>query len=177
MRLARKFWYIFDHFLYGLASLSGTILFCLMLLIIYEVVMRYVFRNPPGWAIEVSEYTMLWIVFLGTGWLLKERGHVQVDMLYLRLNSRKQVLLDIIVSLLGSILFLIVFWATTTSLVDFAQRNLIDVGTLKIPKAITFAVIPLGCLALAVEFIKQAISYIRLRKSTEKVSVKEVHQS
>ena len=44
---------IFDFILNKLAILAGALVILLMLLMCYESVMRYVFRLPPLWVVDL----------------------------------------------------------------------------------------------------------------------------
>ena len=67
-----KFFKVIDRISTYLAYIASFILFCLMLLTLYAIAMRFLFRDPPGWDIEISEYMLIYIAFLGTAWLLKK---------------------------------------------------------------------------------------------------------
>jgi TRAP-type C4-dicarboxylate transport system permease small subunit len=68
-----------------LADLLGTICWVLvvtmLVLILWEVFMRYVLNNPPLIADELSAYFLVAIVFLGLALTWKEGSHVRVDAL------------------------------------------------------------------------------------------------
>ena len=65
MKLLEKARTVFDRIIDSLASVSGVIVLGIMLIMCYEVVMRYFFRNAPPWAIEVTEYGLFLLAFLG----------------------------------------------------------------------------------------------------------------
>jgi TRAP-type C4-dicarboxylate transport system permease small subunit len=156
-------WFVtaFDRFEAFLAFLAGILLSSMLLLICYAVLMRYFFLSPPGWIIEVTEDILLYITFLGAAWLLKERGHVSVDLIYERLNPKTKIVLDIIISIMGVIICLIMTWYSAASTWDHFQRGAVVVETLKMPKAILLGVIPIGFFTLSIEFIKQTHEYMR----------------
>ena len=43
--------------------------------------MRYFLNRPLVWVLELTEYALLWVTFLGAAWLLRQGGHVQVDVI------------------------------------------------------------------------------------------------
>jgi len=47
-----------------------------------QIVSRYVLHDPYGWTIEASQIAWLWIVFWGSGLLLRNADHVRFDVLY-----------------------------------------------------------------------------------------------
>jgi len=71
------------------AALTGL----LLVMICYDVLMRYVFNRPTDWANELSGYALVGIVFLGLAHAQAEGAHVRVDLLLTRLSSGARALL------------------------------------------------------------------------------------
>ena len=68
----------------------------LMLVVTYEVVARYVFDSPTTWGFETDRFLLIIIVTLGGGWTFLHRGHVNVDIVYSRFNTRWKAIIDVI---------------------------------------------------------------------------------
>ena len=69
-----------------MAFLAGTLLVGAVLIVSLEICMRYFFRRPQVWTVEVCEYILFILAFLGAPWLLKKGGHVSVDIVVERLE-------------------------------------------------------------------------------------------
>lgn len=71
----------------------------IVLITLYEVVLRYVFIRPTIWAFDTS--TMLWGAYFVTlaAWTHKEGGHIRVDVIYGRLPLRVRLILDMVLCL------------------------------------------------------------------------------
>ncbi len=93
-----KFMRAFSTFDKWVARLAGWIVFAMMLIITYDVAMRYVFRAPTTWSFEISTYMLVAIVFLGGAWTLPAGGHVSVDIVTERVKPKTKALLGIITS-------------------------------------------------------------------------------
>ncbi len=63
--------------------------------IMLEVVLRYVFNNPTRWAHETSAMLFGAYFILTGGYLLRHRGHVNMDIFYNRLSLRGRAILDL----------------------------------------------------------------------------------
>ncbi len=87
-----------------LAEVCGWVVVLMMLTVSYDVIARYCFGAPTKWSLELNEYFLLFVVYLSGAWALRIGGHVKVDIFYIRLSKRKQLLLDIFTSFLGLIL-------------------------------------------------------------------------
>lgn len=75
---------------------SSWLIYPLVLVVMYEVVMRYIFNSPTNWV-----YDMTWIlygifVFLGGAHALHTGTHVKADIIYNMLPKKGQIIFDII---------------------------------------------------------------------------------
>jgi len=168
MKLLEKTRVVFDHIIGSLAGAAGVLIIGMMLIMCYEVVMRYFFNRPPAWAVEISEYLLFLIAFLGAAWLLKLGGHVRVDIVLGRLNPKAQTLLNIATSAIGAIICLIIAWYGGESTIDHFQRGVPVVKTLAFPKFTLLLFIALGCFLLSIQFLRQTYSYVRSWKAMAK---------
>ena len=80
-----------------LSSKTASILAMVLTLIIaYDVIMRYIFSMPTVWAYDYTiiiygSYTML-----GAAYCHRLGGHVTMDLIYGRLSTRTQAIVDVI---------------------------------------------------------------------------------
>ena len=96
MSLSKSLERLFDRILSLFMALACIILCLVMLSIGLEVVLRYFFDRPQVWVIELSEYALLYITFLGAAWVLKADGHVTVDLFTALLNSRVRAICSLV---------------------------------------------------------------------------------
>jgi len=66
-----------------------------VLIVSFEVTMRYLFNSPTVWAHETSIMIAATLYILGWAYTLKHRGHVRVDILYTLLSPRGKAIVDI----------------------------------------------------------------------------------
>lgn len=150
-----------DRLLDLMKSVCCVLLAFLMVSVGYAVIARYFFNISQRWVIEFNEYALLYITFFGAAWLLREDGHVSLDIFYFRLSHRIQAYLDCIVALLGVIITVFIFWFSLNLTLEYYQRGLTFVSTLKIPRVIIFASIPYGSFFLIFQFIRNFINSIK----------------
>ncbi len=72
----------------------------LMLLVVMEVTLRYVFNNPTLWGYDVMIQLQGVLLVLAGGYTLLHKGHVAVDILVSKFPPRKRALIDMITGLL-----------------------------------------------------------------------------
>lgn len=151
-----KAWAIFDRAVDGLAILAGAILVFINLAVCYGVAMRYFLARPPIWVLQTTEYALLWIVFLAATWLLREKGHVSVDILYSRLGPGTRRRLDAATYSAAGVACAGVLVLSALYLVDCVRNDVADVRAVTVPKWTVFAVIPLGSLFLTLQLFRSA---------------------
>jgi TRAP-type C4-dicarboxylate transport system permease small subunit len=69
----KKFWTVFDKLVDAMATLAWIMLLFLCAALCYTVGMRFLFTRTTIWIAQATEYALLWIVFLSTTWLLREK--------------------------------------------------------------------------------------------------------
>ncbi|RMG64204.1 MAG: TRAP transporter large permease subunit [Bacteroidetes bacterium] len=79
----------------------------LVLLICYDVLMRYLFSYTKVWMQEVEWHFFALVFLLGAAYTLKEDRHVRVDVFFARMGETWQARIN----LLGTLLFLVPFCA------------------------------------------------------------------
>ncbi len=89
---------------------SAALIFVFMILMVYEVIARYFFESPTIWAHEVCGYLFAAYIALTGGWVLLEKGHVAVDIIYQKFPRKLKYIADIAVSLAGFFMFSIILW-------------------------------------------------------------------
>ncbi|MBW8269886.1 TRAP transporter small permease subunit [Caldovatus aquaticus] len=80
-------------------AIGKTFAWCILVLtvvVVYEVVVRYVFRAPTSWGYDVS-YMLYGTLFMMAGaYTLSRNGHVRGDFLYRMMPPRPQAMLDLL---------------------------------------------------------------------------------
>ena len=151
---------LFDRLLDILMVAAIALLIFGWLAVCFEVVMRYFVGQPQIWVIEIVEYILVYTCFLGAAWLLKEEGHVKVDVLLNRLNPRNQALLNSMTSGLTTVLWLLLTWYTGGATLKAFKLGLYTPTILEIPKAPLYAVMPFGSFLLFVQFFRRTYGYL-----------------
>ena len=152
---------LFDRFLDLSPIISGIIIVLIMLAVCANVIMRYFLNRPIVGVDEISEYLLLFITFIGSAWLLKEEGHVGVDILLIRLSRNSNAFLGIFSSLIGVFICLVLIWFGSKVVWINFQRGSYFPSLLEIPKAPVLAIIPFGCFLLLIQFLRRTAKNVR----------------
>jgi len=137
----------------AMAWVGAACILFMMLAICYSVILRYFWNEPVPWIVEVSSYLMLYITFLGTAWLQRQDGHVEVDLFLSKLKPRVRALFRAITSLGGVAVGCILTWKGAMVTIDFYQRGVTMMGILSTPQCLLLAIIPIGGFFLLIEFL------------------------
>jgi TRAP-type mannitol/chloroaromatic compound transport system permease small subunit len=92
----------------------------LILVVVYEVCMRYLFNSPTIWGFEATTFIYGMHFVLGFAYTHKHNGHVAIDIFESRLPKKPRTLLRIIVNLLlfiptvGLLAYAAVIYAATS---------------------------------------------------------------
>jgi TRAP-type C4-dicarboxylate transport system permease small subunit len=148
------------------ALASGITVAIIMLILVYSVIMRYLFRSPALWTLEIAEYLLVAAIFLAIGFVLQVEGHVNVDILLFLLPRRAQLVLDGIVVSVVIIAFSASFCYASFQLAA-SYKGVLSDSIYKLPLFPSFIMVPIGSFLLLLQAIIRLIKNIhRLRKET-----------
>jgi TRAP-type C4-dicarboxylate transport system permease small subunit len=120
VRITEKIWSALDKTITAMMVLGAAIIIIDMLAVSVDVILRYILGITYTGLFEIMEYSLLWITFLATAWLLKINGHIRLDLILDRLNPRRKVITNIATSVICEILMGFLIWYSVKLLVkDF----------------------------------------------------------
>ena len=152
----KGFWEFFDKLSDIMAGLAGGILVFITAAVCYTIGMRYLFTKTTIWIMQTTEYALLWIVFLATTWLLREKGHITTDLIYTHLSDDAKRYLDCTMFIIGGLVcaFMVIFGMDYVY--ECIAKSVTDVRAVTIPKWIIFVIIPVGSIFLTLQFFRMA---------------------
>jgi C4-dicarboxylate transporter, DctQ subunit len=162
--------WVLDKTIDSFALVGVLVLVFIVVVVTGEIISRTFFNQPSLWSYEVTEYTLLWMTFLGTAWTLKEDGHVIIDLVPNALKPRPRTTLFIVVSILGIIVCLIYTIYGVRVTADLLQRGRVMSSPLKPLAWILFTIIPIGNLLLTLQFIRRTQGFFKKLKELQGVS-------
>ena len=159
----------FDLIIEFLAYLAGIILLVITFAVTGSALVRYLGFRAPIWTLQYTEYGLLWFTFLGAAWLLREEGHIRIDTVISRFYAKTRRKVEILDDILGFIVSIAIFWFGTLHSIDLYQRGIMEVKGVIVPKFPVFLIIPLGGLALSIQFGRNFLKKIRSKPTMEKI--------
>jgi len=101
---------IIDKVNVWVARIVSWIVILIILVTVYEVIMRYVFNAPTDWAFELN-YLLHGPYFLLLGaYTLAQGGHVNVDIFYSKLSPRRRAAIDLLTAPIFFLFVVSMFW-------------------------------------------------------------------
>lgn len=162
MKVLRALDRLFDQLLEVLLVISGVLAIFLMLGISTEVVTRYFFNMPIVGMLESSEMALLYICFLAAAWTLREEGHVSMDAITHRMNTRPRAILFCIQSLVGAVICVIIIRYGIKVTAGVFEAGTLLPGQVMINMGYLLLIIPLGSIPLLIQFLRRAYGHGKL---------------
>ncbi len=121
----------------------------------FEVVARYFFDAPTGWASDLAAYAVCWIIFLAAPELTRRGMHVSIGLLNERASPRQTRILGAIVRTLAASACLFAAWFSGSATWSQFQQGISTISTYPVPKWWVSIVIPYGFLGAGLYFVRQ----------------------
>lgn len=97
--------------------LSSFLIYPLLIIVIFEVIMRYAFNAPTIWGFEATSFAYGLHFMLGLSYMEKHSGHVRVDILVSRLSEKTQAFMGLLTYL---VIFIPVYTMMTVAAFKYA---------------------------------------------------------
>jgi C4-dicarboxylate transporter DctQ subunit len=164
---------VLDRVLAGMAVLAGLLLLFMTFSISYSILARFIGIQSPVWTVQFNEYSLLWMTFLGTAWVLSRRKHVSMDIITGRLKPPARRIADILHSLMGIAVCGVLLWYGSGMTWSFFERGVTDVQAVDVPKYLVLMVIPLGFLLLGIQFVRNLLAFLRRNEAERGIGTPE----
>jgi TRAP-type C4-dicarboxylate transport system permease small subunit len=140
--------------LYGMAWLAGVLMVAMMAMIVADVALRNLGFQSSAHFFTFTEYFLLLIPLLGAPWLVREKGHIYIELLVTVLPARAQrALLAGVVLACIAVAVILAWFGGVITLQDFLGNEK-DVRSFDMPRWMLMAFMPLSFGMMAIEFAR-----------------------
>jgi TRAP-type C4-dicarboxylate transport system permease small subunit len=154
MKTGERFWLIFDKTITIMMIVSAVLVLFDALAVTIDVLMRYAFSITNVFLFELTEFSLLWMTFLGAAYIMRNNGHVRVDALISLLSPRHGAIMNVIGSIISLfILMVMTFYTAKLTLHDF-QTGFTLSGILRAIKWPIEIIIPIGFFLLFIQLLR-----------------------
>ncbi|MBB3141390.1 TRAP transporter small permease [Halomonas organivorans] len=140
-----------------LAWLSGLVLVAATTLVFLEILSRVLFDHSLVWVIELSEYSLLYMTFLGAPYLLEKHRHVAIDLITDALPEWARRLLVGVLCALAAVACGYCTWVGGLVTLDQFEYGMRETTLMRPPSYLITMVFPLGMLLLTIQFVAQTL--------------------
>jgi TRAP-type C4-dicarboxylate transport system permease small subunit len=144
------------------SSIAGTVAgfatLAIVLLISYDVLMRYFFDQPQLFVDELASFLEVLIIFGGLAWTFNARGHIRIDLVTPHLPGPVRAWLRVVTLTLGMVLLAVVMWVTGQSALTayrYGRVSAVMLYPLSLPMLFIPAGLGLMSLAMLVTLVRQ----------------------
>lgn len=139
-------------------------------LVVYETLVRYLFKSPVSWAIELPEYTLTWCSAFALSYTQRVKGHIHLDFIESQISSKGRNILNLFIYPIYFGVVAFVSWG----LFQLAWHSLVEWQTsivIKFPLFIPQFILVIGFVSLCFQVIMDLVQTIDgVRGRTEKTT-------
>jgi len=138
----------------GMALIAAIMLVWLMVAIVLSVVIRNLGLQPSAWFFLSTEYAMFYLTLLGAPWLVRQKGHVHIELLTSVLPPLALQVVSRLVALLCVAVSVVLAWKGFDLVSINLARSDYDVRAFFVPKWILTVAYPVCFSMMAIEFAR-----------------------
>ena len=146
------------------AIIAAALLFGIAAIVCFEVLGRSLGAPSRLWVIEVSEYALLFITFLGAPYLLELNRHVVMDLPVDRLHGTKRQISQFLNRLIGLLVCLVLTYVGVGVVLDQLELGTREVTVMRPLSWWITAAMPIGTGLMAVQFLDTLIRSLQPRE-------------
>jgi TRAP-type C4-dicarboxylate transport system permease small subunit len=153
--------------------LAGFATLAIVLLVSYDVTMRYFFGEPQLFVDEVASFLQVLLIFGGAAATFRAGGHVRVDLLTGSVRPAVRAWLRVGTLALGVVVLAVVIWVTTQSALTayrFGRVSAVMLYPLWLPMAWIPAGLALMALAMLATLVRQITAALGPAASRDEVA-------
>lgn len=145
---------IIDICIMILSGIAAIALGFLLIGICYSTFSRFVFNKPLSNLVEYSTYSLLYITFLGAPQILKNKGHINIDIITNMLSKKTNNILAMIVNVAGAIISGVIFYYGFMIVKDNYIFKVKVMDSMATPQYLLTIVIPVGMFFMTIQFLR-----------------------
>ncbi|MCK9363935.1 MAG: TRAP transporter small permease [Syntrophales bacterium] len=151
----------------GLAEISGYLsgfaILAATLIIVEQVVVRYVWNAATIWQVEIAVYLLIAATFLGAPYGLKHHAHINIDMVVYKLPFQLRRRLDIATSFIAMLFCIVLSWRGCVMWWEAWEGNWLSSSLLSTPLIYPYAIIPVGMILTSLQYVIKIMELVKKR--------------
>ncbi|OFW56443.1 MAG: hypothetical protein A2133_11465 [Actinobacteria bacterium RBG_16_64_13] len=160
---------MYDKTVDGMLVISGLIVFIQAIWVSVDVIVRKSFDWTWAPSFEILAYSLVWMTFLGTAAIYRDRGHVVMEAIVQKIPARAQDLISLVTTIAIVALCAFLLFITARLTIRDYQSHFVLASILNPPKWPIEIVIPLSFLMMFIQSIRHVGLYYRAYRAGERV--------
>jgi TRAP-type C4-dicarboxylate transport system permease small subunit len=138
----------FDLVIDALALVAAALLLLLTVLVLADIGTRSLRLLTIPWSLEAAEYMLYAITFFGAPWVLREEGHIAIELMVERLGPRRRRRVRRLTDVLGAAVCTVLFYYSCRVLWQSYASGIMVQKSFTFPEWYVFVPVPLATLIL-----------------------------
>lgn len=134
----------------------------MVLVIFYQVIMRYLFKNSSAWSEELGKFLFVWLTWVGISIGARRGEHIKIEMLTDRLSHVPAQLLNILSEV---VVFIICAVTAYYSIYLVISQNHIRFAGIRISMSWGYLAVAVGCILMMMRNIISILDSVKAIKS------------
>lgn len=147
----KKIFLFLDKHMEEIILVFGVI--TMILLIFFQVAMRYLFNNSLAWSEELARYIFIWQVWLAVPYTVIRGRHIRLELLPDKLGATGKFILDMIFFFVSAGFFAFLSFQSISIVQGIITMNQLT-PVMQIPKWICYLSVPVGSILAVFRFIQ-----------------------
>src|SRR5262249_874044 len=124
----------YDAVIFGMAALAAFLMAAMMVVICVDVLLRNLGYHSSAPFFAFPEYALRMVACMGAPWLVREKGHIYVEILLMTLSERARARMTVAIGLACIALCLVLAWHGFDITWQNFVQNEKDVRSLDMPR-------------------------------------------
>lgn len=147
------------RFIHALNLVGQAVLAFMVITICYDSLMRYYFKAPTSWSLEINTFLIIYIAVMAAADVQREDAHIRITFFTGKAGPGTQRVIRTVIGLIGAVFCGIMAWYGGLQMLQAAEFGDRVSSTLGTPMFIPYAMLPIGFGALALQFLLEAFGF------------------
>ena len=137
---------------------AASIVVILMAMVVADIFGRKVLNKPVPMSYEVGAFMLVFIVFMGLAYSQRQRAHIRVEFLTLRMSPKMRAIMDLLAFTLGIAIYGAIFYQTFKWSYHSFEIGEYVAGLVNIPKWPSQFAVAFGALLISLQFLSDWVN-------------------
>ena len=139
---------------------AASIVVILMAMVVADIFGRKVLNKPVPMSYEVGAFMLVFIVFLGLAYSQRQKAHIRVEILTLRMPPKIRAVMDLVAYTLGIGIYGLIFYETFKWSYHSFEIGEYVAGLVNIPKWPSQFAVVFGSLLISLQFLSDWVTRV-----------------